>query len=297
MEPAGENLRDEESWFEITLVTANDAVDLLTESLAALGHAGSEVHELDGGETELRVFLQAPSEATAADGARRLEAALCSRAALAGLRQLDARVWREDWKRHFERTLLGARFEIFPPWDADAARAMGPGRLALVINPGMAFGTGRHETTAGCMELLETLVRPGDAVLDLGCGSGILAIAALKLGAKRIVAVDNDPDALRATIENAQANDAFAVEVLLADGPPANLEREFDVAVANILAEPLAEMAPRLTSCVRSSGALVLSGIESQRRALVEVAYSRQDWHVTRDIERSGWVSLALKRG
>lgn len=283
------------SWFELAVAVNESDADLVTDLLAGLGFEGSEIVDLGGARTEMRVFLQAADDVAAAQRAQSVAHALGSTAGVGTPCRLDENVWRDDWKRHFERITVGERFEIFPPWDS--AAAVGSKRLAVVINPGMAFGTGRHETTAGCMELLESVVRPGDAVLDLGCGSGILAIAAAKLGARRVLAVDNDSEALNAATENIVMNAVEnQVEVFLHEGPPPGGEGAFDVVVANILAEPLAEMAAPLTACVKDAGVLVLSGIESKRRALVEVAYGRQGWRVTRDLDRSGWVSLALQR-
>ena len=142
---------------------------------------------------------------------------------------------------------------------------------------------------------MEPLVRPGVSFLDLGCGSGILAIAAAKLGAARVVAVDNDPDAIEAVRENTVLNGVEdLVDARLGDGPPSG--ETFDVVVANILAETLAQMAPLLTSCVKRSGHLVLSGIESERSPLVEDAFNAQGWRAAQVIECSGWVSLALAR-
>jgi ribosomal protein L11 methyltransferase len=282
------------SWFEASLAVGDPDVDVVTGMLAELGHDGSELVELNDGTIELRVFFQASDGADAERRVRELANALTGVATLLRIRALDESVWRDDWKRHFDRMTIGRNFEIFPPWDDELAALSQ--RTAIIINPGMAFGTGRHETTAGCLELLESSVRPGDAVLDLGCGSGILAIAAVKLGAGRVLGIDNDPEAISATHENAESNGVSdKIRIILGDGPPVG-EEPFDLAVANILAEPLAEMASVLTSCVKPEGQLVLSGIESKRRALVEIAYGRESWRVTGAIERGGWVSLALER-
>jgi len=282
-------------WFEVALAVRDADVDAATGLLDGLGFGGSEVVELGAGRTELRVSFQARDQADAHASTRELARALGELVALTGIRALDESVWRDDWKRHFDRMTVGRRFEILPPWDSEPAGLSD--RIAIVINPGMAFGTGRHETTARCLELLESFVHSGKNVLDLGCGSGILAIAAAKLGATRVLGIDNDPEAVNAANENTAMNGVQnRVEIRLDDGPPGAAAGTFDVVVSNILAEPLAEMAPALTSCVKHTGVLVLSGIESKRRRLVEVAYGRQGWRVTRDVECSGWVSLALER-
>jgi len=288
--PATEDTR--ERWFEIALEVPAADVDAATGLLAAVGFTGSEIDERDVSAT-MRIHVAcdgAEHARTRADGAVALLAHLGAR--LVSIKELDESVWREGWKRHFERTAIGKRLEIRPPWCEAAASGE---RIAIVINPGLAFGTGQHETTAGCLELLEKAVVRGTSVLDVGCGSGILAIAAAKLGATRIVAVDNDPEALNAVRENTVLNrvERF-VDARLAEGPPAG--ETFDVVVANILAETLAEMAIALTSCVKRGGTLVLSGIESTRSRLVQDAFRAQGWRQAEMIERSGWVSLALAR-
>jgi ribosomal protein L11 methyltransferase len=119
--------------------------------------------------------------------------------------ELDPKVWTENWKKHFARRTFADRIEVRPPWEEPGAP------LSIVINPGMAFGTGLHETTAGCLELLVEEVRPGARVADVGCGSGILAIAAARLGAADVLATDVDPLAVEATQENIESNGVAAV--------------------------------------------------------------------------------------
>ena len=283
-----------QTWFEVSLALAREHLDAATVALDEIGFSGSEVVEREGAPSEIRVYVQANDEAAAERVASELQSALARLSPnIASVRALDERVWRDGWKKHFARTKVGRRFEILPPWESDAAS---PDLISIVINPGMAFGTGQHETTAGCLELLEDIVRRGDRVLDLGCGSGILAIAAAKLGAACVLAIDNDPEALNAAHENIVMNRVGeVVRAELHDGPPVET-RTYDVAAANVLAEPLADMAAALTSCVKNNGALVLSGIESERRAVVEVAYGHQGWRVTREFDRSGWVSLELRK-
>jgi ribosomal protein L11 methyltransferase len=282
-----------ERWFEISLGVGVSELDAATGLLAAAGHSGCEIIEHDAERGEIRVHVRSDSVAEARASLREIEATL-ERIGVgtAALEEIDERIWREDWKRHFRRTRVGRRLVVVAPWETDEPQS---DSITIVINPGLAFGTGQHETTAGCLELLERIVEPGATVADVGCGSGILAIAAAKLGAARVVAIDNDPEAVNSAKENCVLNAmGSAVEIKLAQGPPA--EGRFDVVVANILAETLAEMAAGLTSCVKPNGRLVLSGIESERRRLVEVAFSAEGWRLSQAIERSGWTSLVLAR-
>jgi len=158
---------------------------------------------------------------------------------------------------------------------------------------GLAFGTGEHPTTALCLEWLDENVRPGVRVLDYGCGSGILAIAALALGADQAWAVDNDPQALAATLANGELN---GVSHRLMVGPPGVVPPlGVDVIVANILAGPLELLAPTFIGCLAAHGAVVLSGILQHQRARVQTAYAPYFENFA-SIERDGWVRIEARR-
>jgi len=280
-------------------VAAADA-DAATGALAEHGFDSCELREHARDQTDVVIYVEAVDAGEAEDRGRSLVQALPVAALGPPLVcEHDEDVWREGWKRHFARTAIGRRFEVVPPWESPTP--LEPGRITLIIHPGMAFGTGHHETTAGCLELLEDVVRPGDVVADVGCGSGILAIAAAKLGATLALAIDNDPEAVNAAHDNIVRNQVIDhVRVVLADGPPLADEsgraEGFDIVVANILAETLASMRERLTSCVKVGGAIVLSGIESSRRPLVEVEFGNASWEKLRTLERAGWSTLSLRR-
>lgn len=175
-------------------------------------------------------------------------------------------------------------------WVAPAGSAAVPsGRVGIRLNMGLAFGTGAHPTTALCLEWLDANVAPGATLLDYGCGSGVLAVAALALGAHRAWAVDNDPQALAATADNARLN---GVERRLWIGRPEALPSVcVDLAVANILAGPLERLAPALAAALAPRGRIALSGILSAQRDRILAAY--EPYFVSfRIAERDGWLLL-----
>jgi ribosomal protein L11 methyltransferase len=172
-------------------------------------------------------------------------------------------------------------------------RPDGPTPVTLELDPGLAFGTGTHPTTALCLEWLDGRIRGGERVLDYGCGSGILALAALKLGAASAVAFDIDPQAITATRENAAKNGLEArIEVAGHAKPPAG---RYDIVLANILAGPLVDLAPRLAPLAEPDGEIVLAGMLERQAAEVARAYG--PWFdIAPEAEREGWTLLAGRR-
>ncbi len=201
--------------------------------------------------------------------------------------------WERAWMDQFEPMRFGQRLWVCPSW----SEIDEPDAVVLQLDPGLAFGTGTHPTTALCLEWLDSQPLAGLTVLDYGCGSGILAIAALLLGAERAIAVDNDPQALVATRDNAARN-GIAPERLLTYLPeqcPANLAVE--VTVANILAGPLQQLAPLLIGHTRPGGRLALSGILAEQAEAVLQAY-RPHCDLETPAQREEWVRISgIHRG
>jgi len=197
----------------------------------------------------------------------------------------------QDWVRltqsQFPPIAVGRRLWIVPTWHA----APDPGAVNIALDPGVAFGTGSHPTTRLCLAWLEENIAGGETVLDYGCGSGILAIAALKLGARWAVGVDLDPQAVAAARDNAARN-AVAGDFI---GAGEKLEISADIVVANILANPLKLLAPLLTRHCRPGGRLLLSGILAAQAAQVVAAY-RGGVRLAVAGSADGWVALAGER-
>ncbi|MDP2786938.1 MAG: 50S ribosomal protein L11 methyltransferase [Pseudomonadota bacterium] len=212
-----------------------------------------------------------------------------------GERELEV-VPEQDWVRltqsQFEPIPISDRLWIVPSWHDAADFVNSPDAIVLVLDPGLAFGTGSHPTTRLCLKWLEQHLRGGEggnlSVLDYGCGSGILAIAAKKLGAARVVGTDVDAQAITASCSNAENNRAEAA-FFLPDTLPAG---EFDVLVANILTNPLKALMPLLTGRVKAGGRIALSGILAEQADEVLALYS-QAFDMRLWATEDGWVCLA----
>lgn len=208
---------------------------------------------------------------------------------------LADRDWEREWMDGFEPLRMGERLWIVPSWhdapDADAVN--------LRLDPGLAFGTGTHPTTALCLGWLDALglegALDGRRVLDVGCGSGILAIAALKLGARSGVGSDIDPQALLASRDNAERN-AIAEDALTLYLPEAMPAERFEIVLANILAGPLVELAPTIAGHVAPGGRLALSGILEHQADEVLDAYRAEGLTMDEPRTRDGWVLLTGHR-
>ena len=205
-------------------------------------------------------------------------------------------VWERVWLDQYSALSFGQRTFIVPwahPLPAEATRMANPAIIRL--DPGLAFGSGTHPTTALCLEWLDALAQrellDGQDILDVGCGSGILAIAAVKLGAQFALAIDTDPQALEATQNNAERNQVAAA--LQVTSPQQAPQRSFPYVVANILAATLESLAPRLLSCVAARGSMALSGILRGQEEAVAGHY-RPWFHTVTSVYRDEWVRLDL---
>ena len=201
--------------------------------------------------------------------------------------RIEDQDWERSWMGNFHPMRFGRRLWIVPSWH----QAPEPDAVNLLLDPGLAFGTGTHPTTALCLEWLDGQDLNDCTVLDFGCGSGILAIAALLLGAPRAVGTDIDPQALEASRDNAARNgiDPARFPVYLpADLPP----QAADVVVANILAGPLVQLAPTITAQVAPGGRLALSGILAEQAEEVRAAYAGA-FELDPTAEKDGWVRIS----
>jgi ribosomal protein L11 methyltransferase len=203
--------------------------------------------------------------------------------------------WQDGWREQFPPITIGKRFLLLPPWESQPTETS---RTAIIINPSMAFGTGHHATTQGCLEAIELLHEQygaPDRALDLGTGSGILAIALAKLGARRLWATDIDPIALTEARKNSEANDV-AANIQLSDQPVERLPHPFALIVANLFSDTLVTLAPTLSSALIPQGHLILSGIQRDQERDVLTAYSAPAWSLVTRFPKEDWVTLVMQR-
>ena len=209
-------------------------------------------------------------------------------------RVIEEREWAEAWKEHFHPLRVGERLVVAPSWREFAP---GEGDVVIRLDPGMAFGTGHHPTTRMCLEEVEALVEPGMEVLDAGCGSGILSIAAALLGARRAFGLDVEEVAVAVAQANAAENGvACVVSAVVGSLPhPQVREGDYDLVLANISAKVGIELAEALASAIRPGGALVVSGFLLKDEEAVRRAYAGAGGAVEGRQEEGDWVTLRLR--
>ena len=283
-------------WKTIAVTTSDDKAEALEEifwSLGALSVSMTDaedapIFEPGPGETPLwaNITLTAMFEETK-DLQEVLGVLKAAKYAVLFTEELGDRVWEREWLARFKPMQFGNRLWVCPTGykvDEDDA-------VVMDLDPGLAFGTGTHATTYMCLNWLDKHLKPGIKLLDYGCGSGILGIAGLLLGAVAVDAVDNDPQALVATIDNASRNN---VNDMIRTFLPEQFEADtYALVVANILAQPLVDLAPALSGYLQPGGDLVLSGIMQSQADWVINAY---DLELIEKVEMDGWVCLHLKK-
>jgi ribosomal protein L11 methyltransferase len=302
----------ERVWYELTIDVHAEAVEPVSELLGRYGFnhgvAIDEPYVQDADGDNLGIDLAKPFTIRTWVADSDFEPAIVEqiRSALWHLGQMrpvsDLRVtslaeedWANAWKDHFQTHKIGDRVVIRPPWLEYEPEG---DEVVVELDPGMAFGTGLHPSTQLTMLGVEETVREGDVVLDVGAGSGILAIAALKLGASHVDAVDVETVAVRATAENAERNGvADRVDVRLGSvGPGEPFQGQYDVVFANIIARILIELAEPIVTATKPGGRMVLAGIIQEREADVVAAFDAVGATVENRRQHDDWVSLVLRR-
>ncbi len=317
-------------WLELSVTAQPEAVEAISEVMSRYASGGVAIEEpyelADDGQVALpladapaTVRVYVPADAAGEEARARIEEGLWHLRQIGfgeisevTIQRMAEEDWANAWKEHYHVAHLGKRVVIKPSWrEYDAT----PGEVVVELDPGMAFGTGLHPTTRTCILALEEAVKPGDRVLDVGTGSGILSLAALKLGASQVLAVDVSPVAVEATRANAAANavgDRIDVRLATLEGAagepftPISPEvavlsaaelGEYDVVLANIIARVIAQLAPALLRATRPGGIVIASGIIAERRHEAEEPLRAAGLVDVREYLEGDWVTLVGRRG
>ena len=311
-----------EQWLEVSINTTDESMDALADALTANGVTGLVLESgedftrfleqnrqywdyvdealLERMRGVARVKFYVPDDD---DGRARLREWLSGIDApytTAGLKEED---WANNWKQYYKPMSVGERLYIVPEWEKDG-KPLPQGKVPLYLNPGLIFGTGNHASTQLCLEGVERYTVPGASVLDLGCGSGILSIAALCLGGACAVGVDIDPKAVGVAYENAAMNgigkDRYEVLAgdVISDKPlAARLAlRRYDMVLANIVSDVIIPLAPHALALLAEGGIFLCSGIIDTRADEVARAIERAGFAIVERRERSGWAAFAARR-
>ena len=295
------------SWLSLVVDSDAEHAEALSEALLELGALSVDLLDADADTPDEQAIFGEPGEpppgvwqhnrvSALFDSDKDVVTILHNASALIGLdpipghriETLDDHDWVRLTQSQFEPIPISSRLWIVPSWHA----ASDPNAINIVLDPGLAFGTGSHPTTRLCLRWLDNNLRGGESVLDYGCGSGILAIAAMKLGAAHATGVDVDFQAVSASRDNAIANRVGNVQFYLPDDAP---QSSYDLVIANILTNPLRLLAPLLAKATRSGGQIVLSGILEEQAQEVMSIY--QKWFdLGAPIFEDGWSCLSGRK-
>ena len=310
----------ETKWLEVVINTTPDQLDSVTAKLIAAGMDGLVIEDeadflqflevnkaywdyvdqelLDRMKGVTRVKFYVTDDAVGREQLARYTAKLDCEYVTSTLEEND---WAYSWQKYYKPLSIGQRLYVVPEWEKD--KEVPEGRCPLYLNPGLTFGTGSHASTQLCLEGVEEHTIPGKSVIDLGCGSGILSIAALSLGASYAMAVDIDPKAVDVAYENAALNgigkDRYTVRSgdVISDTALANeLSRQkYHLVLANIVADVIIPLSVRVPAMLEEDGIFLCSGIIDTRAHEVENALKKNGLTVTRKREKNGWVALEAK--
>ena len=295
-----------DEWLELSIETPPEYVEPLTEIFHRYGEGGVAVEQPGGfnpdeGESppipdRVVVKTYLPIDHTTDHRRSQIDVGVRLVAHLAPVTELRERrvsqsEWQNSWKEFFHVLRVGERIVVCPTWREYEAK---PDEVIVHLDPGMAFGTGHHPTTRMCLEIIEQTVTPGDSVLDLGCGSGILSIVAVKLGAERAVGLEIDPVAVKAGRANIDLNRAAdSVELIHGTLPsPRAPAGSFDCVFANISARVVTDLAARIVECIAPGGRLLVSGVIEKHLDGVTDALIAEGATIERQEIDGDWVAL-----
>lgn len=319
-------------WIQVSIITATDGIDMVCDRLSDIGISGFEIEDekdftefLENntkywdfvdedllkskqGDTKVKVYIEADENTTQVlsqikDAMLALKREDCENKygtleiETVSMQEQD---WANNWKKYFKPICVGEKILICPQWEEvkDAGE-----RKIFKVNPGMTFGTGTHHSTQMCIEHLEGVIGNGEEVLDLGCGSGILSIISLILGASDATAVDIDENCVHVAYENLDMNNMPREKYHVYSGDIINDTalfeklnvKKYDVIVANIVADVIIALLPTAEKLIKEDGTLICSGIIDERLSDVEEAVSKSGFYIDKTTHSKGWASLKLK--
>lgn len=293
-----------EKWTEVSLAVPEELVGIVENQLSQLGSVGNteyikkEENEIKTANPVIKGYFSGTGE-SATEKVESLKAFNSSLKVLfpaANIGEVETKETSEDdwqeWRRFFKPVLVSKRVVIKPTWEEYKLKE---NELIVEIDPGMAFGTGTHETTRLCIQLMDNIIKGGETLFDVGTGSGILAIAAAKMGAAKVIGIDNDEKSVCVATENVELN-SVNEKVSISGIPLSDIEGLFDIIVANILAEDLIEMRKELLLRLEKGGRLILSGILKTKAEMVIAAYSDEGATIEQQIDDGEWSALMLKK-
>lgn len=312
-------------WMEITVLTTTEAADMVSQLLMDAGSAGVMIEDKNDvalnqrpeGQWDIideaiarrigddvKVTGYYPVDARLGDAVAAIEAGV-RRLQTLGLdfplgklevrkNTIDEEDWAENWKKEYKPFRLGEHMVIKPGWERVDVQ---PGDKVIEIDPGMAFGTGTHETTGMCVRLVEKYVRPGMDVIDVGTGTGILAIAAAHMGAKDVLAIDLDPVAVRVAAENIRINHFEGVIRARQGDLLEAVSETADVVIANIIADVICMMAAPVRAHIRAGGLFICSGIARERKGEVVDALNAANYRDLEIMDDGEWTAIAARKG
>lgn len=280
--------------------------DFLEENRQHWDYVDEELLEKERGVSKITFYLEANEDGFSTLGMVRValqnfkaEHTDCG-PLLMTMDELEEADWAFGWQKYYKPMEIGERLVVIPAWEKDSAARNG--RIPLVLDPGLAFGTGSHATTRLCLEFLDREIKGGETVVDLGCGSGILSIAALILGAKTAQAVDVDASCVEVAYANAALNgvgrERYAVlagDVTQDGALRAMLGGENDVVVANIVADVILSLAPLVRQFLKPGGLFLCSGVIDQRAVEVADGLRRAGWAIMESRREGGWFAYACR--
>ena len=298
---------EDQSWLRVEILTRK--ADIEASRLVQLGALGVEVQDRDTymddapfapvpeGHSRLIAFFDNPSDGHS-DSSPSLRVQLeesLRESEIIDISDYNDRSWETAWMKYFEPLQISPRVAVGPPWDPAKAPVDG---ISLTIEPGMAFGTGTHETTRLCLRLLDEILakNPADSLLDVGCGSAILSMAASGLGVENVVGIDIDSTSIEVARVNIEKNGFSSGDIDLSTRPIHIIEETFDLVVANILAPILIDLSASLLDAVKPGGELLLSGIPDVQLDEVREVFSRPDFEEVSDAIDGEWTALHLHR-